>query len=85
MEIEKEVKSIVPDFTKEVQKAGTISNNEAELRTKITPLIENFSRKVNLNLHFREEYTLVNVPADAVYNRLLTGYESLRSLLPNNN
>jgi len=61
------------------------SNNEAEFRTKITQMIERLSQKLKLNFHLREEYTLFNGRADAVYNRLIIEYEPPRSLKQNNN
>lgn len=84
MEIEKEVKSVAHDLAKEIQNASAESNNEAEFRTRIAYLLENLSKKVDLNLHLREEYTLINGRADAVYNRLIIEYKSPRSLRKNN-
>lgn len=84
MDIEKEVKHIASGLTKEIQKAAQSSFNEAEFRTKIAQLIENFGQKLNLNLYLREEYTLINGRADAVYNRLIIEYESPRSLRQDN-
>jgi len=83
-EIERELKSKVPYFTQEIQKAAYTSNNEAEFRSKIAFLIEDIASKASLNLHVREEYTLVNGRADAVYNRLIIEYEAPRSLRQNN-
>jgi len=85
MEIEKEVKTTVSNLTKEIQKAAQSSRNETEFRTKIASLIENIAQKLNLNLYLREEYTLINGRADAVYNRLIIEYESPRALRQNNN
>lgn len=41
--------------------------------------------KAKLNLFLREEYTLINGRADAVYNRLIIEYEPPRSLRERNN
>jgi SAM-dependent methyltransferase len=84
MDIEKEVKSLAPGVTKEIQKAAQSSYNEAEFRTKIALLIERLSQKLKVNLHGREEYTLINGRADAVYNRLVIEYEPPRSLRQDN-
>lgn len=84
MDIEKELKSLAPQLTKEIEKAAASSHNEAEFRTKIAQQLENLAQKVNLNLYLREEYTLVNGRADAVYNRLIIEYEPPNSLKPNN-
>ncbi len=84
MEIQKEVKSIAPGLSREIQNAATQSSNEAEFRTKITPLIEQVATKVNLTLNLREEYTIINGKADAVYNRVIIEYKHPMSLRPSN-
>jgi len=84
IEIVEELKSKASDFAKEIQKAAQVSKNEAEFRTKITRLIEEIASQLNLNLHLREEYTLINGRADAVYNRLVIEYEPPGSLRQNN-
>jgi hypothetical protein len=47
-------------------------------------LIEEFATKVKLPIHSREEYTLRNGRADAIYNRLIIEYEPPKSLKQNN-
>lgn len=84
VEVERELKSKVPYFVQEIQKAANTSNNEAEFRTKVAFLIEDVASKVGLNLHPREEYTLINGRADAVYNRLIIEYEPPGSLKQDN-
>lgn len=84
MDIEKEIKSMVPEVTKKIQKAALQSHNEAEFRTKIAQILEDLSQKVKMNLHLREEYTLINGRADAVYNRLIIEYEPPGSLRQSN-
>lgn len=84
MDIERKIKEIAPDFAREMRQAADESQNEAEFRSRVYRLIENFASQVNLPLHPREEYTLVNGRADAVYNRLVIEYESPRSLRPDN-
>ena len=81
MNIEHQIKQISPDITQKIKQAAEISHNEAEFRTKITSLIEDFARQIDLNLHPREEYTLINGRADAVYNRLIIEYENPRDAL----
>jgi len=76
MDIEGEIKRIAPDFAKKIREAANESHNEAEFRSKIYRLIENFATQVKLPVYLREEYTLVNGRADAVYNRLIIEYES---------
>jgi len=85
IEFERELKPKISYFTQEIKKAADTSNNEAEFRTKITLLVNEIASKVNLNLHLREEYTLINGRADAVYNRLIIEYEPPKSLRQSNN
>jgi SAM-dependent methyltransferase len=84
MEIEQQIKTLVPGFKRAIQKAAQEARNEAEFRTKITGLIENIASNLNLVLHLREEYTLINGRADAVYNRLVIEYEPPNSLRQKN-
>lgn len=84
MEIEQELKDKAPNIAREIQSAAQSTNNEAEFRTKIASIIENFAQSLNLNLHLREEYTLINGRADAVYNRLIIEYEPPGSLKKDN-
>jgi len=84
-DIERKLRSQSPYFAQRIQEAARTSNNEAEFRTKIALLIEEVASKVGLkNLHLREEYTLINGRADAVYNRLIIEYEPPRSLRESN-
>jgi len=75
IDIESQIRNIVPDFTKKIQDAASLSRNEAEFRTKIAPLIEQFAEKVRLTIPIREECTLIRGRVDAVYNRLVIEYE----------
>jgi len=84
MKIEKELKAKAPYFAQKIKEAAQTSNNEAEFKTKVALLIKEVASKVGLNLHVREEYTLINGRADAVYNRLIIEYEPPRSLRQNN-
>ena len=84
MDVEKEIKRIAPDFARNIREAASESRNEAEFRSKVYQLIEGFATQIKLPLHPREEYTLVNGRADAVYNRLIIEYESPGSLRPDN-
>ena len=43
MDIQDEVRSMTPELTKAIQRAASQATNEAELRTKITGLIEAFA------------------------------------------
>ena len=85
IEVERELKSRVSYFARKIKEAAQLSNNEAEFRTKVALLIEDIASKVGLNLYVREEYTLINGRADAVYNRLIIEYEAPGSLRQDNN
>ena len=76
MDIEREIKIVAPDFARKIRKAADDSRNEAEFRSRIYQLIENFATQAKLPIYLREEYTLINGRADAVYNRLIIEYES---------
>jgi len=84
MDIERKIKALTPDFARKIKKAATESRNEAEFRSKVYQLIENFVIQVKLPVYPREEYTLVNGRADAVYNRLVIEYEAPGNLRPSN-
>lgn len=75
IEIEKELKSQVPGIVTKINQFARNSKNEAEFRAKISSLVEELTNKVKLNLFPKEEYTLINGRADAVYNRLIIEYE----------
>ncbi|MEA3313313.1 MAG: SAM-dependent DNA methyltransferase, partial [Caldisericota bacterium] len=76
IDIEKEIKTIAPNFAQQIQAAATETYNEAEFRTKVTRFIEEFADKVSLPIYLKEEYTLVEGRADAVYNRLVLEYKA---------
>lgn len=64
--------------------AAAKAHNEAEFRTEAAKVIEAFADLADLDLHLREEYTLVNGRADAVYNRFIIEYEPPGSLKEKN-
>jgi type I restriction-modification system DNA methylase subunit len=72
------------ELANEIKKAAQLSHNEPELRTKISSLLNICAKDAGLNLHPREEYTLINGRADAVYNRLIIEYEPPFSLRERN-
>ncbi len=83
-ELEFQIKNIAPSFCKAIEQAAKSSLNEAEFRSKVSKLIEDFALKASLTMPVREEYTLINGRADAVYNRLIIEYEPPNSLRQNN-
>jgi len=76
MGIEAEVKKRAPDLALQIQQAAASSHNEAEFRTKIAQLIESLADELKLPIYLREEYTLLEGRADAVYNRLVVEYKA---------
>jgi len=84
IEIDKYLTEHSKFIAKKIEEACETSNNEAELRTKVTQLIEHVTSEIGLNLNLREEYTLIDGRADAVYNRLVIEYEPPRSLKGDN-
>jgi len=63
---------VADGFRRAAQKA----HNEAEFRSEAAKVIEAFADAAGLDLHLRQEYTLVNGRADAVYNRFVIEYEN---------
>lgn len=84
LDVEKEIREIAPVFSKQIAKAVSESYNEAEFRSKVSRFIEEFAEKIRLVIPVREEYTLINGRADAVYNRLVIEYERPNSLRSQN-
>jgi SAM-dependent methyltransferase len=78
--IDEKAKSVARDF----QKAADDSRNEAEFRSRASKVIELFADAAELNLIPREEYTLLNGRADAVYNRFIIEYKDPGSLRDSN-
>ncbi|HJX37474.1 MAG TPA: N-6 DNA methylase, partial [Anaerolineae bacterium] len=84
MDPEKAVRSEAPKIAAALREAGDRARNEAELRTAITRIIADFTEQLDLDLDLREEYTLINGRADAVYNRFVVEYEPPGSLRDSN-
>jgi hypothetical protein len=82
--MEFKIKAKAVEFANNILESAEKSNNEAEFRSKITILIDKFSKELNLKLHSREEYVLINGRIDSVYNRCIIEYEPPRSLRENN-
>jgi SAM-dependent methyltransferase len=74
------VEGETPSFLRTVTEAVASAHNEREFQTKVTRAIEEFAKKVGVDLLFREEYTLAPGRADAVYNRLVIEYEKPGSM-----
>ena len=69
------VEAEAPSFTAIIKDVARLDRNEREFQTAVTKHIESFANKVDVDLLFREEYTLATGRADAVYNRLVIEYE----------
>jgi len=65
-------------------KAAKNARNEREFQTAASQIIEDFARTAQIDLPVREEYTLFNGRADAVYNRFIIEYEAPGSLRKEN-
>ncbi|MCL0091325.1 SAM-dependent methyltransferase [Dehalococcoidales bacterium] len=74
-DIEGEIKRIAPHLALQIKQAAS-ARNEAEFRTKIAHLIEDIAGKLKIPIYPREEYTLLEGRADAVYNRLVLEYKA---------
>lgn len=81
---EETIRQQAPHIAQAIRRAGEEARNEAELITPVTRLIEEFARQLDVTLHLRQEYTLINGRADAVYNRFVIEYEPPRSLQKSN-
>jgi len=79
-ELEFQIKNIAPSLSDNIRESAVSSKNEAEFRTKVSRIIEDFATRVGLTIPLREECTLINGRADAVYNRLIIEYEPPNSL-----
>lgn len=76
IDIEAEIKERAPELALQIKQAAASSHNEAEFRTKIAQLIDGLADKLKLPIYLREEYTLLEGRADAVYNRLVLEYKA---------
>lgn len=66
------------DIAEQIKKAAQEAwGNEAQFRANLARgrVLEGFAEHLELNLQPREEYTLINGRADAVYNRFVIEYE----------
>ena len=84
MDPEEAVRAQAPEIAKAFKEAAARARNEAEFRTAATRIIADFAEGLDLTLDLREEYTLINGRADAVYNRFVIEYEPPGSLKDSN-
>jgi len=76
-ELESAIRQRAEEFARAVKKAAEMSvGNEQGFRSHTYALIKDFSEELELDLQPREEYTLANGRADAVYNRLIIEYKA---------
>ncbi len=73
-----------PALAQKIRGAAKAAHNEREFQTAVTRHIEEFADRAGLHLSLREEYTLINGRADAVYNRFVIEYEPPFSLREDN-
>lgn len=77
------IRKHAPDIADQIKKAAQDAwGNEAQFRGNLARarVFEGFAEHLDLNLQPREEYTLINGRADAVYNRFVVEYEPPGSL-----
>lgn len=67
-------------ITNKLLAAAKAARNEREFQTAATRIIEDFANAAGVQISLREEYTLFNGRADAVYNRFIIEYEPPGSL-----
>ncbi|MCS7265247.1 MAG: DUF559 domain-containing protein [Armatimonadetes bacterium] len=72
---EKLISVYVDELSQTLQQLLPTNPNEAELRQRIDPLLEEFCDKAGLNPLAHSEYTLATGRADAVFNRFVIEYE----------
>ena len=84
IDIEAEIRTKASNLAQQIREAAASSHNEAEFRTKVTRFIDEIAVKLKLPIYLREEYTLLDGRADAVYNRLVIEYEPPNSLKESN-
>ncbi|RLG70118.1 MAG: SAM-dependent DNA methyltransferase, partial [Methanobacteriota archaeon] len=83
-DIQAKIAELAPLWSDRIRNAASKARNEAEFRRKVASFIEDFATSLRLVIPVREERTLINGRADAVYNRLVLEYEPPRSLKPKN-
>lgn len=85
-QLELAIRQQAPRIAEQVQVlADQWPSDEANFRHRVAPLIEDFAESIDLTLHVRDEYTLINGRADAVYNRFILEYKAPGVLNKSNN
>ncbi len=77
------IRKHAPDIAEQIKEAAKDAwGNEAQFRGNLARarVFEGFAEHLDINLQPREEYTLINGRADAVYNRFVIEYEPPGSL-----
>ena len=75
-EVYRLIRQVAPSFAAKLQSAAAASHNETELRTQVAHHIQELADQFGVRLNLREEYTLAEGQADAVYNRLVIEYKT---------
>lgn len=79
------IRKHAPEIASQIKKAAQEAwGNEAQFRGNLARgrVFEGFAEHLELTLQPREEYTLINGRADAVYNRFVIEYEAPGTLTP---
>lgn len=69
-----------PQFAEETSQATAQAHNEAEFEHQMNNAIARIAEELDVDLLFRQQYTLATGRADAVYNRFVIEYEAPGSL-----
>ncbi|RME42197.1 MAG: SAM-dependent DNA methyltransferase, partial [Chloroflexi bacterium] len=83
IETYKRLHHIAPDLHREIVQAAAQAHNEAEFEHALNNVVADVAEELNVDLLFRQQYTLATGRADAVYNRLIIEYEDPGTLRPN--
>lgn len=83
-EIDALLEAEAPRISRSIRTAAQRAKNEAEFRAPVERLIEDFARKVEVELRVDRERNLLRGRADAVYNRFVIEFEPPRSLTRSN-
>ncbi|HQE92287.1 MAG TPA: N-6 DNA methylase [Anaerolineae bacterium] len=76
------LRQIAPPFAQQITAAARAAHNEAEFEHVMNNAIATVAQDLGVTLDFRQEYTLAQGRADAVYNRLVIEYENPGALRP---
>ena len=74
------IRDLAPSFYQRMVESARRAHNEAEFEREMNNEIDKVARQLEVQLSFRQEYTVASGRADAVYNRFVIEYEPPQSL-----